>query len=151
MADLTKWEKAYAAGLFDGEGCVCVYMRKSGTAHGRKDRALRTNLIITGTDLRPLQWLQERWQGSVKIWTPRPNHKAVGAWRVFSNQADIFARDIRPYLLVKAEQLDLWMEARKMMYSPGFMPGGLPEDEVAARRALVAKVSAMKTKGRRVS
>lgn len=151
MADVG--ERAYAAGLFDGEGCVQLYMRVSTMRSGRKNNALRTALSVSNTDLRPLYWLQERYGGRLSI-DPRhtqksDNHKRrpVARWIVFSDEADVFAQDIYPFVIIKREQLSIWMEARKIMYRRGYMPNGLSADEVDTRRDLVAQVKALKRVG----
>lgn len=138
---------AYAAGLFDGEGCVALYMRSSGSSYGRRDHSLRAHLNVSNVDLRPLNWLKDGWGGTVRIWTPKPGYRAQAVWRIFSGQADIFAADIRPFLQVKGEQLDLWMQARAMMHRRGYMPGGITPDELTIRRELVARVKELKQVG----
>lgn len=81
------------------------------------------------------------WQG------PDGKRRPIARWILFSDEADVFATDILPFLIIKRDQLLVWMEARKLMYRRGYMPGGLPEDEIAARRKLVAKVKELKRLG----
>lgn len=153
MADvetiITEVEIAYAAGFFDGEGCVQLYMRPS----GRTKNCLRCALSAYGTDPAPLYWLQERWGGRIR-WDDEPKRLAtgrrpVGRWVIFSNEAEIFARDILPYLIVKRSQMDLWLEARAMLRPRGRRKGasvndGVSDGERALRQDLVDRVKALK-------
>lgn len=139
MPDLD--DNAYAAGLFDGEGCVQLYYRQS--RHAR--HALNTALSVSGVDLRPLNWLRERWGGTITIYDgSRENRRAVGRWIIYSEQADRFAHDIRPFLLVKLEQVDLWLEARALMGRRGWRNAAMSDEEVAQREFLVQRVSDLK-------
>jgi hypothetical protein len=139
-------ERAYAAGLFDGEGCVQVYM-----GQGRTHNCFRTTLSLSGVDLRPLRWLRSRYGGKIDISaTPgaRPdgcNRRPIGRWQVMGREAEAFARDIRPFLIVKAEQLDLWTDARAMLRPRGYQhSGALTDDEYEQRREIVAKMKELK-------
>lgn len=147
MADLAN---AYAAGLFDGEGCVEVYMRLTeATKHRNRDRSLRCSLSVCGTDFRPLEWLKIHFGGSVSV-RHDPPRKPIGKWAVFGHEAESFAREIRPFLLVKAEQVDLWFVAREMVGPRGFkgaLGQGLTEDEIGLRRDLVAHMKELKSVG----
>jgi len=147
MADAL--ENAYAAGFFDGEGCVQLYMRKHPRPTNRQDNSFRCALSISSTDMDPLGWLQERWRGAVSIdqRTLYGVRKPLGRWIVFSEQADVFAADIYPYLIIKKKQMELWLQARAMMYRRGHMPGGLPEEEADLRREMVYRMKELKRCG----
>ena len=140
-------KRAYAAGLFDGEGCVQVYM-----GQGRTRNCFRTTLSISGVDLRPLRWLCSRYGGNISVarlnGNPRPDgspRRDLGTWQVFGEEAERFARDIRPFLIVKAEQLDLWFDARGMLRPRGRQARGqLTDEEYEQRREIVAKVKELK-------
>jgi hypothetical protein len=61
--------------------------------------------------------------------------------------AEKFARDIVPYVILKKEQLELWLEARSKTYArgrKGIPSGGLPAEEVAERQRLVDEIKALK-------
>ena len=149
MEGFLETQRAYAAGLFDGEGCVELFMRPTGrNKKGNVDNSMRAVLSVTGKDQRPLQWLLETFGGYIQISThpKRPHHQPVGRWSVTASKADVFAEAIHPYLRVKKEQVEIWMEARSLMYSRGRIRGkrSLSEEEVSYRRSLVAQVSDLK-------
>jgi hypothetical protein len=151
MADvvITQQDIAYAAGFFDGEGCVQLYMRKS----GRTKNCLTTALSAYGTDSTPLYWLHQRWGGSIK-WDETPKRLGTGRrpvcrWVVFSKEAEVFAKDVRPFLLVKAHQIDIWLEARALVLPRGRRKGqpapeGVTDSQREIRQDLVDRVKALK-------
>lgn len=148
MADLC--ETAYAAGLFDGEGCVQLYMRPS-TYSGPKrvDNAFRANLSLSSVDPAPILWLRERWGGSLRVYDG-PSRRAAGhrplhALQLTGKVAERFGRDIYPFLITKREQMELWLEARGMTYERGHNPG-ISAEELEIRRDLVAQIAALKKK-----
>jgi hypothetical protein len=151
MADLL--EKAYAAGFFDGEGCVQLYMRP-GTYRdpNAKNNSFRANLSMSSVDPDQITWIKERWGGSLRIFggkKVKDGHRPLYNLQMTAMIAERFARDILPFVVTKREQLDLWLEAREMTYargSHGRPKGGLPLEEVKRRKLLVDQIAALKRK-----
>jgi hypothetical protein len=147
MADV--WEIAYAAGFFDGEGCVQLYMRP-GTYRNpdAPNNSFRSNLSMSSVDPEPVKWIQERWGGSLRVFAGRRlenGHRTLYNLQLTALDAEKFARDIYPYLITKREQVELWLQARGMTYQRGKRPhGGLPVEEVAERQRLVDEIKALK-------
>lgn len=88
----TELEKAYAAGLFDGDGTVSF--RFDNPAVGA-----RIQVNITQKDVFVLEWMLERFGGKITVerehyrrWTPQPKEQ--------------FLRDIAPYLVQKKERVE---------------------------------------------
>lgn len=138
-------ERAYAAGLFDGEGCVQVYLQGKGRTQ------LLIALSVSGTDFRPLEWLQERWGGRIQVYDegtgPRSDgssRRPLGTWRVRSHRARDFANDIYPFLVVKRDQLELWFEALDLTRQRGGRQLALTEEERAAREDVASRVKELK-------
>ena len=81
---------AWAAGFFDGEGCVLVELAKQkGCKHG-----FRTALHATTSDS------YERKRGAALVWR----------WKASSVEAHAFLKSIEPYVVVKAEQVRVALE-----------------------------------------
>jgi hypothetical protein len=103
---LTEAEKAYAAGLFDGEGSIIIDKPRRGKGHTLMvTLALREPAAVT--------WLQECWPGSLRPATRRPKTGEAFIcwyWRRDTSAAAVFLRDILPYLLVKQAQAQLAIE-----------------------------------------
>lgn len=149
MADT--WECAYAAGLFDGEGCVQLYMRPGvyGNPDG-KNNSFRSNLSIASVDPAPIEWLKARWGGSLRFYAGKRvenGHRALYSLQITGNQAERFAQDILPFLVTKRDEMDLWLIARGLTHkrgSRGRPKGGLQAREVWVRRLLVDQVKVLK-------
>lgn len=94
---------AWAAGFFDAEGSVSIYVRP--------ERSYM-RVTVAQKDRRPLEQLKAWFGGS--LGDPRPS--GVSNWTVQSQQAATFLRSVRPYLRVKHEQADVALEfqARRM-------------------------------------
>lgn len=106
LRDPSDADKAYAAGFFDGEGCVFIQRRTDRRGH-------ILWVFATQSYPGPLLWLQDRWGGSVR---PRKQKGVPSSWKpchewyVFGSKALRFLRDVVPHLLVKAPQVWLAME-----------------------------------------
>jgi hypothetical protein len=89
-------DAAYAAGLFEGEGCVSI--RRSRTRSGGSQTWLA--VVIKMADSEPLYWLQERWGGSVRPGgETRPGRAQTEQWAIVARKVTAFLSDIQPYLL----------------------------------------------------
>jgi hypothetical protein len=132
---------AWAAGFFDGEGCVMVEMSKSKAClHG-----FRTvlHVTVTQTSLPCLQLHLEKFGGAIvtsENRTPNGRRWAVQhRWIVRNEDAIVFLKAIEPYSVVKKEQI-----AAALQYplrSPdgrkyGNKSNPIPEDVMQARVAL---------------
>ena len=98
---MTELEKAYLAGLFDGEGCIGYY---------RNRKRYAPVVSISNTDARIIAWLHARLGGVIEPGSKkRPSHwKCLWEWRLRSkNQIIAFLSEIRPFLRIKGEQADL--------------------------------------------
>lgn len=100
---------AWVAGFFDGEGSVIVEYSKSSASK----RGWRTSLhaTLTQTSLPCLELVQKHFGGSIKTSDTRREHASRWAvqytWSVRNQSALEFLKKIRPYSVVKTEQIDL--------------------------------------------
>lgn len=103
---LTRDALGYAAGFFDGEGCVSIIQTKSaaGAVH------YRLAVMITQADETPLRWFQQRFGGrSYEVANNRSqltNYPRT-CWALHFNgqEAASLLQQIEPLLLVKREQV----------------------------------------------
>lgn len=89
----------YFAGFFDGEGSVAIYPRKYVVS-------------LTNTDIRPLLLAESLWGGSIA--TQREDELGVQTiyrWQIYGHSARAFLEEIRPFVMVKGEQIDWYLEA----------------------------------------
>ena len=102
---------AWAAGFFDGEGCVLVIPLSNGKFH-----SLFTS--VTQQDPTALHLLKQRFGGNVtpdKTATSNSFERKRGAtlvwrWKASSVEAHKFLRLIEPYCIVKGEQVRVALE-----------------------------------------
>ena len=101
---------AYFAGLFDGEGCVAMYLGKRGNS--------RYVVTVSNTDRRPLEKAISIWGGSLtcqKAATRKYAKADVLRWHLYGRNAVQFLQDILPYTIIKTEQIQLYLEAMKLI------------------------------------
>jgi len=91
----------WAAGFFDGEGCISVNRKGDGglqrqaSLHGTHEESVRLFHSIIG-------------EGNVYLRPARqPQHKDGWTWVAASRAADRAISKLSPYLIVKAKQADL--------------------------------------------
>lgn len=102
---------AWAAGFFDGEGCIQLTLRKRGPYESWQ---LYVNAV--NTDIRALHKMVQLFGGSIHTL-----HKADNAygylpswqWAVSHKKAEAALRLMLPYLIVKAEQAGLALLSRE--------------------------------------
>jgi len=106
---LSDVERAYAAGLIDGEGCIRITSRglQGGTTFRKGQYTLMVEL--TNTDYGMVLWMIERFGGSVSHTGEKPeeNRKEQWHWRVGSNKALYVLDAIYPYIRTKRQQAKL--------------------------------------------
>lgn len=92
----------WAAGFFDGEGCISIIQHKS---------TLRRYLQVTAAqaDLRPLRILQALFGGRLKPHKQSTN-RPVFFWTTSCRQASNALSEMLPYLVVKKDQADCALE-----------------------------------------
>ena len=102
---LSETDRAYAAGLIDGEGCVRLNSRH------RPARVGQYTLVVevTNTDQKMTVWLQEQFGGSVSYLPENTgsNRKERWHWRCGSNKALYCLDAIWPYTRTKRQQVKL--------------------------------------------
>lgn len=103
--ETTVAEDAYAAGLFDGEGCLQIRGGKKSRARAEWGHySLTAN--AANTALPVLLWMQERYGGSV-FTKPRGvvGWRQAYYWIVCGKSAAAFLAKIEPYVIVKRDQV----------------------------------------------
>jgi hypothetical protein len=110
---ITDTERAYAAGVFDGEGSILIDKPRRGRGYG-----LRVSL--TQKDPTAPTWLHERWNGSLIERTNRHTNRPpvqMWYWRLWTKQAAAFLSEICPYLLKNKPQAELAIEFQSLKYN----------------------------------
>lgn len=96
-------EAAYAAGILDGEGSISL-------VRVHKTRSPSPQVSVSSTDRELLNWLQERFGGTiVRKRTYKPHHSPSYDWKVTDRKALSVLACLRPFLVIrrKIERCDL--------------------------------------------
>lgn len=108
---MTPTEAAYMAAFIDGEGTIGIYKAKRGA--NRSGYRLQPAIAMNNTHFGVLQRLREMCGNGrlLQQTNPlKPHHKTGYALRLYPNQIRHVLPQIRPYLIVKAQQADYLMQ-----------------------------------------
>ncbi len=122
-------EAAYCAGIIDGEGSISL-------TRNRKNRWPSPQVSVASTDKELVQWLRNRFGGSIVTKKPRKiNHSQSYDWKLTDRRALQFLQIVRPYLVIfrKIERADLLIEA----YVNCTPRNGRYSEEMAAQKRLL--------------
>ncbi len=144
-------EIAYIAGLFDGEGYIRINRwKKPNSTH------IRYNLYcgINMTHKPVIGFIQQQFGGSLHEIDRRPKNekwRPVFNWICGSSAAANFITQLRPYLIVKAPEVDLALEfQRNVEENKSFLKrlpkAGSPERDAVMqyRHDLYVRIAALK-------
>jgi hypothetical protein len=129
---------AWAAGFFDGEGCVSVVLYRE---------RFMMRLYVGNTDVRPLYIFKGLFGGSIGARGAKiPNAKPAYYWQATSQQALTALREMLPYLVVKRGQAELALQFGELIRPRG---GNVPltEEEVNQRVIIMAELGRLNKRG----
>jgi hypothetical protein len=113
MPVVSELEKAYLAGIVDGEGCIGA--ARVGSRKGRVPTAMFT-VFISMTDRQPPDMACALYGGHVRLVQDKRGdtvRKAMYCWQAYGDIGARFLVDILPYLRIKGPQAAAYLEARK--------------------------------------
>lgn len=130
---------AYLAGLFDGEGCVFISRKKSTGVNP----SYGVSVSISNCHRGILELLRRAYGGYVKHYNEtRPNQRDWFTWQLSGGKmAASFLTAIRPYSIIKAEEIDLALEFA-LRVTP--KTSRLTDQEVSVREGYKTQLSALK-------
>ena len=136
---LTEAEKGYLAGLFDGEGCIGYYCR-----YTKRIPYHSASLHICMTDRRAPEWILNKvGYGHISFCKKSGNRRSVYSWQLCNKpQIQEILRAIRPYLMVKADQVDLLFTLWKA--EEAFPVRTISSDLVKLRQITMDQISYLK-------
>jgi hypothetical protein len=105
--------KAYIAGFFDGEGSVNIIHQK---ARGEDQKHKDTHFITTSlanTNRQVLEKVQEIYGGNIAESKPNGNRKVGYRLHLTRRKAELFLKDISPFLLLKRSQVLIGLKSRE--------------------------------------
>jgi hypothetical protein len=111
-------QRAYAAGIIDGEGSVSLTWNSSQlTKSGRPSTAPMLYLQMSNTHRGIVDWFRHTFGvGTVIVgYRPkRPNHRTAYVWRTRNRAACAILEMLLPYLIIKKAQAELGIKAQKL-------------------------------------
>jgi hypothetical protein len=110
---------AYVAGLLDGEGSLCIGMSRAKSAGRAPSYWLQVG--ITNTDRALMDWLLATFGGHISDNSHAPTKRQYSpcwAWRIMGTQAVPFLEALKPYVRIKARQLQLALDFQHHMSAP---------------------------------
>jgi len=127
----------YAAGFFDGEGCIQIATPK------KQKNTYYVYVRVNNTNLNALEFMRRLFGGSVFA-QPRTNlaWSPTWGWVVCSRKAEAFLRAVLPYLVIKKRQ------AEKAIELQGTLVRGdhhVSEERLSKRAALKSEIAVLKT------
>jgi len=103
---------AYAAGFFDGEGCVNCSANKSGSPFVR--------IMVANTNIEVLELFKSYWGGDIQKSSRSKDHwKQAYNWRLANSDASTFLREILPFLVIKKDQASAAIQFNDMRPGKG--------------------------------
>lgn len=147
MIKATELDYAWAAGFFDGEGCVSISDCTKKTSGRGMARHITMKILVCQKDKRPLDKFQSLFGGEVKLFARRGGSTARGGfcdmWEIVlrATLAADALRRMLPYLILKGDiaKVALELQARIDGYPRKGRGCPLTDEEVAIRRELLAK------------
>lgn len=137
-----KLEAAYVAGLFDGEGTVAIYESWAIRRDGTRRPVWIYQVQIANTFAPVLEAIAAQIGGAVVKKSRGKAHWRQGfVWRVCGDEAADFMAWIRPYAIVKADEIDEALKFRSLCRPRGEFQ---TEEQIQVKRAVVARLKAMK-------
>lgn len=136
---LLEAEKAYIAGIIDGEGSISIVHRKSGAK-----RYYRLSCSVSNTSKELMDYLKAKAGGCV--YSPncdsperRQNRRRLYHWGLADRASENLLREVYPYLVIKKKQAGIGLrlqESKKAPGKKGILPYVLGLREAMKRRVM---------------
>ena len=127
-------EICYIAGFFDGEGCIQINMRTSGSCYCYVTMAQKYVL-------EPLYICEKYWGGSL-----REQKCGTMVWHCSTRKAEKFLKDIYPYLIVKKSQAEVVFDFYKLILPSNSGSNRPSNDNKTQRIVLRDRLKSLKKK-----
>lgn len=136
----TQTDYAWAAGFFDGEGCVSLHTQRTFTV---------LRLVLVQKDIRPLEHFKAIFESSERIGTTRRADRKHTYYRLTysgDRAADVLQKML-PYLTLKREVAQVGLDLQANVNANKFRYGcsGMPPELKLQRAALVDRAKWLNT------
>ncbi|MDE1921318.1 MAG: LAGLIDADG family homing endonuclease [Candidatus Omnitrophica bacterium] len=135
-------EKAYIAGIVDGEGTIGLWRHHRNETH-------TPNVTVANNSLTLLQWIKSKAGGGIVSKKKRQaHHNDSYAWSVRQDHAISFLNEIKRYLIIKRQQAELITGEYKAVTHRA---GKYTPEMLMKKEALVAKIRKLNQRQMNVS
>jgi len=136
-------ERAYLAGLVDGEGYIGIV---DGGRHRPLGRGFGIRLTITNTNFLLLEKLNEIWGGWIVSQVGLLGHKPSAKLMFSARKAAVVLKEIQPFLIAKREHCKLALRFQKTMNNH-YGRVGIPQDVLAERIEMARQMKQLNKRG----
>jgi hypothetical protein len=151
---MDRTERAYMAGIIDGEGCIYVNKRKP--TGRRVTPGYGVKVCISITDRGLVDWMAAHagLQSIHHVANPGPNRKPKWycAWN--NSMAELLLNQVREFLVIKTRQADLGLELLAHMRTTPLeknalnMMAPVSQENISYRESIKIKIGALNKRGR---
>lgn len=142
---ITEVEKAYTAGIIDGEGYIGI--KCSTREHVQRERSHRVYVAVSNTDQKMIKFLHDRFGGSVEYKEfPKKNCRPQWRWRTSARNAVQFLTLIQPYLITKKLHANVAMGFQTTVSSMN-KGSGLDEETLMMRDVCMNRIHQLNKRG----
>lgn len=104
-------QKAYLAGIVDGEGCISINKTRNKSVR-HKHPYYQVRLRVAMTTYEPIQSIQTWCGGIVSLTKRKGSRKPIYEWLLLNDKAINVLKLIKPYLLLKQKQTEIVINFR---------------------------------------
>lgn len=98
---VSETDKAYIAGLIDGEGSICILRS---VQKAQKTQSYGGVVQIRMTNKEPVYFVSERYGGKVRTYSRTSKGRVIYDLKIYSRYALAMLKDIKPFLKCKGRQ-----------------------------------------------
>jgi hypothetical protein len=98
----------YMAGIIDGEGSICIEIQSP--CKSRKVTYYSPRLVVINTNVPLMNWINEKFGGTVRQRKHVENCKLCYKWNIFSFNAANLLKECLPFMIVKKRHAEIIIE-----------------------------------------
>jgi len=130
----TETDKAYIAGIIDGEGCLLITERGRPSTRRCKTPSFVCTIVVSMTDEYAVQFIGERYKGRVRKYHRDGKRPYFTFDASCAKEVGTLAMDIQPYIKVKSRQVAAMLEYLSLPKFRGGLGHEVPANIVEKRR-----------------
>lgn len=128
-----EFDLAYAAGYIDGDGCLYI-----GSYSNSNKIIYEYSIQVSSVKKESCDWLKNKFGGSIRTKEKEGNRRTPYVWTIKNKECIELAHAIRPYLVEKQYECDIFIEFALTITQNNFQP--LKEEGINDRLALIEKM-----------